>query len=994
MRNRGLFDQSTLTRLIVLSMTLSTALVASCVLKFDIAEKDGSLDGEDTDGTIDGSDMDAPDEVNPSCGNGTVETDEGEECDDGRNGDDSDGCTDACRFTCAADADCRDGDICNGEESCDLPSHTCRPGTALEDGNVCVPEPRSICLGGACAASSCGDGFVDPGAGETCEPPGEGSCGSACRTLCDGDEDCLDDGDDCNGEEYCDMEEGMCGQRNPLGDGTVCSEDPRMICLGWTCQDSLCGDGFVDAEGGEECEDGNTTSRDGCENDCTFTCLSDPDCADTHVCTVDRCDLATHTCSNAIKIAGEPCRLAAGLCDTPEACDGMSPDCPADAFLPPDTVCRVAAGVCDAAENCTGDSGFCPVDAMAPTSTVCRESTTSCDPAEHCTGDSPTCPMDEYNCTCTSDDDCPDDGNLCNGDEYCNVPAGICGRQNPLPEGDLCLSTPRSICIGDLCTTSICGDGFTDAGAGEQCDDGNGISGDGCDTDCTYSCTSHSECTDSFSCTDDLCDPVLHRCTNLIMTAGSPCRASAGVCDVAEVCNGISPECPGDGFSPNTQVCRASAGDCDMEERCTGSSAACPSDAYHLSTTVCRPAAGTCDVEERCSGTSPTCPSNAYYPSSTVCRAAAGPCDEPELCSGTSASCPTNAFKPSSAECRASTLPCDPAEFCTGSAAACPADVSNCSCTGDGDCPDDGNLCNGEEYCNTTAGECQHRNPPAQGTVCGTSPRRICLGGLCQTSICGDSYTDPALGEECDDGNTVNGDGCDNDCTYSCHGDSECTDSYVCTTDRCDLVLHRCSNTIKSSTEVCRLAAGACDLVENCDGVNPTCPADAFRPSTYLCRPEAFECDEPEYCTGSSATCPADRGKEYSLQGPDNADSSSRQASHWPRDAIDGNVSSYWCAGSHSEPQWIYFDLGSVRCISGIRLFFRASEVPMTMDIQVSDTPSGWTTVVPGWVATTGGTWLEVLFDEAVTGRYVRLYVTSAIGYAHCNEAMVFEAAL
>ena len=37
------------------------------------------------------------------------------------------------------------------------------------------------------------------------------------------------------------------------------------------CRDdcTICGDGVVDA--GEDCDDGNDVSQDGCENDCTFS---------------------------------------------------------------------------------------------------------------------------------------------------------------------------------------------------------------------------------------------------------------------------------------------------------------------------------------------------------------------------------------------------------------------------------------------------------------------------------------------------------------------------------------------------------------------------------------------------------------------------------------------------------------------------------------------------------------------------------------------------
>ena len=74
---------------------------------------------------------------------------------------------------------------------------------------------------------------------------------------------------------------------------------------------------------------------------------------------------------------------------------------------------------------------------------------------------------------------------------------------------------------------------------------------------------------------------------------------------------------------------------------------------------------------------------------------------------------------------------------------------------------DDGNPCNGTETCGA-AGTCAAGTPLADGTACGTD--KECLAGACvvTASVCGNGRLDP--GEECDDGNTVNLDGCDSAC--------------------------------------------------------------------------------------------------------------------------------------------------------------------------------------------------------------------------------------
>src|SRR6185295_4236280 len=87
-------------------------------------------------------------------------------------------------------------------------------------------------------------------------------------------------------------------------------------------------------------------------------------------------------------------------------------------------------------------------------------------------------------------------------------------------------------------------------------------------------------CTDDGNpCSTDQCDGTNDACQHPAGNAGAECRASAGICDVAEFCDGVSTACPADDFEPATTECRASAGECDPAENCTGGSAACPGDA-------------------------------------------------------------------------------------------------------------------------------------------------------------------------------------------------------------------------------------------------------------------------------------------------------------------------------------------------------------------------------------------------------------------------------
>ncbi|TMA53501.1 MAG: hypothetical protein E6J75_15275, partial [Deltaproteobacteria bacterium] len=96
------------------------------------------------------------------------------------------------------------------------------------------------------------------------------------------------------------------------------------------------------------------------------------------------------------------------------------------------------------------------------------------------------------------------------------------------------------------------------------------------------------------------------------------------------------------------------------------------------------------------------------------------------------------------------------------------------------------------------------------------------IAGAC----CGNGVIDP--GEDCDDGNQLNGDCCSSTCKF------------------------------EPATTVCRAAAGPCDAAEFCTGTSAQCPVDALKPATFECRPAAGACDAAELCTGHDAACPAD----------------------------------------------------------------------------------------------------------------------------------------
>ncbi|MEZ4383517.1 MAG: DUF4215 domain-containing protein [Nannocystaceae bacterium] len=200
------------------------------------------------------------------CGNGVMEPEVGEECDDGA-GNSEGMCSMDCR-----QLGCGDG-ILQASEECDL-------GEKNADDGACTA---------ACKLATCGDGLIQIG-DEDCDdgdankpvPDGKGGCSTSCEALStcgDGlvepDEDCDDgnteDNDACPSTclfPYCGDGEIQPGEGCDDGNtepGDACTND---------CQPAVCGDGIVH-EGVEECDDGNDDNSDDCLTACIAATCGD-----------------------------------------------------------------------------------------------------------------------------------------------------------------------------------------------------------------------------------------------------------------------------------------------------------------------------------------------------------------------------------------------------------------------------------------------------------------------------------------------------------------------------------------------------------------------------------------------------------------------------------------------------------------------------------------------------------------------------------------------
>jgi hypothetical protein len=71
----------------------------------------------------------------------------------------------------------------------------------------------------------------------------------------------------------------------------------------------------------------------------------------------------------------------------------------------------------------------------------------------------------------------------------------------------------------------------------------------------------------------------------------------------------------------------------------------------------------------------------------------------------------------------------------------------------------------------------------------------------------------------------------------------------------------RCQVNYNSTTDICKISEGNCDISERCSGSSLACPTDSFNSSSTICRENRTECDMTEYCSGNNANCPEDKNK-------------------------------------------------------------------------------------------------------------------------------------
>lgn len=512
-----------------------------------------------------------------------------------------------------------------------------------------------------------------------------------------------------------------------------------------------CGNGILGPN--EGCDDGNTTSGDGCDATCKVE--DNTACNATAPGLTDDASCASNICD---QVGGAP-----GICKAAGCSDGRleaGEGCDDDNLTPGDGCdanCKIEDGnACNAnAVGAVGDpscaSSVCDTTAGAPG--TCKavgcgdgrlEAGEGCDDDNTTAGDGcgSTCLVENLGA-------CNTDATGAVGDPGCE--SGIC---------DISGGSPGT------CEMAGCGDGRIEAGEG--CDDGNTADGDGCSSGCLaengHACGSGAVgLTDDASCLSGICDT----------TGGAPglCRSPGCGNNRLEADEGCD-----DGNNTNGDGCNLA---CFVE-----SGQACNTTAPGVMGDLgC--ASGVCDTT---AGTPGTCKVKGCGDG----RLETGEgCDDDNVTNGDGcdSSCKIESGKPCNATAPGATgdASCSSGVCNTTNGAPGTCEIKGC---GDGRLDategcDDNNTVNGDG-CDST---CKIEDgKPCNVTAPGATGGASCEGGMCDmvggapgvcfSQRCGDSKIQK--GEVCDDGNTSNGDGCDSQCNveapnWGCTGEpSQC----------------------------------------------------------------------------------------------------------------------------------------------------------------------------------------------------------------------------
>ncbi len=543
-------------------------------------------------------------------------------------------------------------------------------------------------------------------------------------------------------------------QCDDAGESATCNAD---------CTRATCGDGVFNNAAGEECDAAGESAS--CDNDCTLVECGDgnqnisagEECDDGNNSTGDGCNAACKV-ERIIEVCGDGIVTANEVCDDGNTTsgDGCSDTCETE----PGFVCNLSAdptncdplcgdGIIVSGEECDDqnvvDGDGCSTSCTIEPGFVCENQPSECRPTEGCGNG-----VVDFGEAC-------DDGNVINGDgcstECVVEPDWYCAPGSP----SLCTPIPP------------CGDGVLSPG--EFCDDGNFENGDGCNQFCIVEPGWDCVCENAGSITIDADDLGS---TGFVGGFGGSYQGLVD-CPAGTVVTGVV-------LSYMDIVAKGTRAVESMELQCTPTSAGGAGAVIYGGTTVTVPVfdgSGTSAAAE-----SVICPADTYLVGFNATGGAmnATPGDNrgfdcvEALCAPAAIDALQNVtfgtpVAVAAGECGSGIIQqsnsCDEDSFIAGVASFGAVLYDRLDVT-----------------CNKADASCN--NAPSVCTFTGARE-------------CGDGIVDFATGEECDDGNAINGDGCNASCEvesgWGCltdfvNGTSDCQtfcgDGLVRGAERCD----------------------------------------------------------------------------------------------------------------------------------------------------------------------------------------------------------------
>jgi len=363
-----------------------------------------------------------------------------------------------------------------------------------------------------------------------------------------------------------------CGNGIDGETGEECDDGNNESCDGCssTCRDEACGNGRIDC--GEVCDDG--AAVDECAGDCAADCMSlFPVCGnDVTECDEDDddgnqidCDGVSSSCrieecGNGVRECGEECDDAADPDCNVAACRLAPVDCGND-ILDQGELCDDGnTDDCDGCSHVCTPEGCgnnipetCPVGSPVP-SEECDDGNDDC-----LDGCSPTCRVE------VCGNGIRDCGEPCDEGSQNGQPGSSClavddGEGNfTCQEGELCTPESEGPCIPcgttlecdplNRCGLAACQDGVCVPVNPPDCDDDDACTADSCNP--ASGCAHRDTCNDADACTDDFCD------------SATGCSHTTVQCDDGDLCTDDS--------------CDAIAG-CQLVERTSFAAVACRTD--------------------------------------------------------------------------------------------------------------------------------------------------------------------------------------------------------------------------------------------------------------------------------------------------------------------------------------------------------------------------------------------------------------------------------